>query len=77
MNANTERIAEEALRLGSMDRARLADRLVNSLDGESFSEIDGLWADEAKRRRDEVRAGKVEPIPSDEALRLIREEFGR
>jgi len=77
MQTDTDRIAEEALRLTTIDRARLADQLVDSLDGGTFSEIDRLWADEARRRRDEVRTGEVEPIPGEDALRRVREELGR
>jgi len=77
MQTDADRIAEEARRLTTIDRARLADHLVDSLDGATFSEIDRLWADEARRRRDEVRTGEVEPIPGEEALRRVREELGR
>lgn len=77
MQTDTERIVEEALRLTTIDRARLADQLVDSLDGSAFTEIDGLWANQARRRRDEVRSGEVEPIPGEEALRRVREELGR
>lgn len=77
MQTETDRIAERALRLTTIDRARLADQLVDSLDGSALSEIDRLWANEARRRRDEVRSGEVEPIPGEEALRRVREELGR
>lgn len=68
-----EQITEAARALPVVDRARLADDLVQSLDGESLTEIDILWLDEAKRRRDEVRAGVVETVPGPEALRRVRE----
>ena len=29
------------------------------------------WIDEAKRRRDEVRSGRVKPIPAEEVYRRI------
>ncbi len=68
-----EQITEAARALPVVDRARLADDLVQSLDGESLTEIDKLWLDEAKRRRDEVRDGIVETVPGIEALRRVRE----
>jgi hypothetical protein len=56
-------------------RARLADLLVESLDADALTEIDKFWLSEAKRRRDEVRTGKVKTIPGDEALRSVRDSL--
>jgi hypothetical protein len=44
-------------------RARLADKLVESLDFAEPDEIQRLWAAEAVRRRDEIRSGQVKPFP--------------
>ena len=43
-------IESEALRLSPSDRARLAERLLDSLETLSDEENTGLWADEAERR---------------------------
>ena len=75
MATNWEQLAEEAMTLSSESRARLADRLVESLDIADLGPIDQLWTAEAKRRRDEVRAGEVEPIDGAEALRRVRESL--
>lgn len=72
-----EELAEEALALPSEQRALLADRLVESLDAAEANRIDRLWADESKRRRDEVRKGLVKTIPGDEALARVRRSLGR
>jgi hypothetical protein len=72
-----EQIAKEALALPSEARALLADRLVESLDADDINRIDGLWATEARRRRDEVRQGVVKTIPGDEALARVRRSVGR
>jgi putative addiction module component (TIGR02574 family) len=72
-----EEIAKEALALTSEDRALLADRLVESLDASEVNRIDQLWAAEAKRRRDEVREGRVRAIPGDEAMAHVRRLVGR
>jgi len=63
--------------LPSEARARLADRLVESLGGGEANCIDQLWATEAKRRRDEVRRGQVETIPGPEGLARVRRSLGR
>ena len=72
-----EQLAEEALALPTEQRALLADRLVESLDAGEVSRLDQLWAAEAKRRRDEVRQGRVQTIPGDEALARVRRSLGR
>ncbi len=69
--------AREALALPTEQRALLADRLVESLDAGEVSRLDQLWAGEAKRRRDEVRQGRVQTIPGDEALARVRRSLGR
>jgi hypothetical protein len=43
------------------------------LDAVELGPIDRLWITEAKRRRDEVRSGRVEAIPGDEALKKVRD----
>ena len=58
-----EQIEKEALALPSEVRARLADRLVESLEAAEVNRIDELWTAEAKRRRDEVRQGRVQTVP--------------
>jgi len=77
MPMTMEELAAEALTLPSEERALLADRLVESLDAGEANRIDRLWATEAKRRRDEVRAGAVRTIPGDDALAAVRRSLGR
>lgn len=72
-----EHLAEQAMTLPTESRARLADLLVESLDADELGRIDQMWAAEAKRRRDEVRAGQVKTIPGDEALRKVRNAVKR
>jgi len=75
MSTTVEELAEQAMSLPGESRARLADILVESLDTEALTQIDRLWFSEAKRRRDEVRSGKVKTIPGDEALRSVRDSL--
>lgn len=72
MATTIERLAEEALKLPGESRAQLADLLVESLDSSDFGHVERQWVSEAKRRRDEIRSGKVKPIPGEEALRKAR-----
>lgn len=73
MSATVEQLAEQAMNLPTESRARLADLLVESLDTEELSRIEMLWIAEAKRRRDEVRSGKVKAVPGPEGLRKVRD----
>lgn len=77
MATTVEQLVEQAMKLPSESRARLADLLVESLEGEDLGRIERLWTTEAKRRRDEVRTGKVETIPGEEALRQVRDSVRR
>jgi hypothetical protein len=65
------------MNLPAESRAQLADLLVESLDADDLGHIDRLWVAEAKHRRDEVRSGRVEAIPGDEALRKVRDGVRR
>jgi putative addiction module component (TIGR02574 family) len=72
-----EQIEKEALTLPSEARALLADKLVESLDHAAVNQLDKLWATEAKRRRDEVRQGRVKTVPGKEGLARVRRSVGR
>jgi len=65
-------LESEALRLDPRSRARLAERLLGSLDDLADAEIEELWLDEAERRERAWDAGEVEGIPADQVLRELR-----
>jgi len=77
MPVTPEDLAKKAMEMPSESRARLADLLVESLDDAPLNDIDRAWVEEAKRRRDEVRAGKAKTIPAEEALEQIRDSLKR
>ncbi len=67
-------IEKDALRLSPRDRARLAVRLLSSLEGsvESPEEIEKLWMAEAERRFQKLRDGVVQGVPADEVFAEFR-----
>jgi len=67
-------IEKDALRLPVDDRARLAMRLLSSLEEatESPEEIEKLWIAEAERRFQELREGVVQGIPARDAFAELR-----
>jgi hypothetical protein len=77
MSMTVEQIVDEALGLPSEARALLADRLVESLDPAEDGYVRQLWAGEAMRRRDEVRAGRVLAVPGEEGLAQVRRAVGQ
>ena len=77
MSMTVEQIVDEALGLPSEARALLADRLVESLDPAEDGYVRQLWKEEAMRRRDEVRNGRVQTIPGEEALAQVRRAVAR
>jgi len=77
MSLTLDQLADEAMQLPAASRALLAERIVESLDLAQTDEIQRLWAAEAIRRRDEVRSGRVQPIPGDEVLAEVRRIVGR
>ena len=77
MPLTLEQLAEEAMRLPVASRALLANKIVESLDFFEADEIQKAWAEESVRRRDDVRSGKVEPIPGEQVLAEVRRLVGR
>jgi putative addiction module component (TIGR02574 family) len=72
----TEEIVAAALKLDHKERARLAGRLLQSLDEEeeklSPAEFEALWVEEAERRLEEWEEGKAQGIPGDEVMKEFR-----
>jgi putative addiction module component (TIGR02574 family) len=77
MSMTVEQIVDEALGLPSEARALLADRLVESLDPAEDGYLRQLWVAEALRRRDDVRTGRVQTVPGEEALAQVRRAVAR
>jgi putative addiction module component (TIGR02574 family) len=63
------KIESEALSLDINSRAALIGKLLLSLDEPSSSEIEKLWLDEAQRRLEDYRAGRVKAIAGDEVFK--------
>jgi hypothetical protein len=66
------KLEREILSLDLKSRARLAARLLESLDELSDEENEKLWAEEAVRRDRELDAGDAVSIPLDDVMREAR-----
>ena len=66
MAPTAEHLESAVLQLPRAERARLAERLIASLDDDS--EIERAWAEEIERRVADLRSGKVKPIPGEQVF---------
>jgi putative addiction module component (TIGR02574 family) len=67
MSAETQDILDRALKLSAVDKARLVDKLLSSLDKPDEA-IDGLWRKEVEDRLEAYRAGKMRAVSLEQAL---------
>jgi putative addiction module component (TIGR02574 family) len=66
-------LESRALKLPRRQRARLAQRLISSLDSElSADDVDDLWLQEAARRLRELKSGQAAGIPAANVMRKAR-----
>lgn len=62
MTKDYKEIQHLALKLDESHRAELAKKLIDSLDHQVDDDIEQAWIDEVKRRKAEIKLGKVTPI---------------
>jgi Putative addiction module component len=67
-----EELEAEALRLDPKGRARLAGRLLESLDDLTPEENSQIWAEEAERRAAAAEAGRLSMRSADAVFRDAR-----
>jgi putative addiction module component (TIGR02574 family) len=71
---NTQELITEAISLPVEDRALIIDFLLKSLNhGEP--DIDKKWAEEAQRRLDELRSGRIKALPGDVVINNLRKRI--
>jgi putative addiction module component (TIGR02574 family) len=71
-------LLEQALSLPEHERAKIAARLLESLDDETQKDVDAVWAAEIERRCAAVDAGTLATSDwKDVRSRIEREIFGR
>ncbi|MBI3181255.1 MAG: addiction module protein [Myxococcales bacterium] len=73
-------VLSEALALPAEERARIAHQLILSLEEEPPADpaaVERAWAEEIRRRIDDLEAGRVRAIPADTAFAQVRGALGR
>ncbi|MEX2603861.1 MAG: addiction module protein [Gracilimonas sp.] len=73
MITDFKEIQHSALELDEKHRAELAKNLINSLENHIDEDIEQAWIDEIKRRKAEIKSGKVTPISGEEVHKAARE----
>jgi putative addiction module component (TIGR02574 family) len=71
MNADLNRLLQDALRLPPEARGALAGRLLDSLDTKVDPDVEAAWDAEISRREQELDSGNVKPMSWAEARREI------
>jgi len=72
MASPARQIESQALMLSPRERARLAERLILSLDDEVEPDAEAAWERESERRLDELRSGKVKGRSAASVFRKAR-----
>ena len=73
MSTPLEALQAEVSRLSPADRSRLLEHLIASL--EVDDEVEAAWETVADEREADVAAGKVRPIPFEEAIARLEARF--
>lgn len=76
MATSLDRLESELLALSAEDRARLAERLIESLDDapeDDPVEVERAWVAEAERRYTRYLAGDQSARPAEEVLARVRD----
>jgi putative addiction module component (TIGR02574 family) len=74
MTATVQELLTTALRLSEDERADLATSLIESLDHPFDADARDAWAEEIRRRVEELDHGTVKTVPWDEARKTISGE---
>lgn len=75
MQPTKESIITHALGLSEDDRAEVVEVLSQSIAQQPFFEnadVEAAWAEEIKRRIDEIDQGKVKLIPGEQVMKNVR-----
>ncbi len=77
MIRNTAKVVSDALSLPPRSRAKLANKLMESLDEPRQRALDRLWVDEGEDRIDAYEKGEIKVISGNEVFRKLRSKKKR
>jgi putative addiction module component (TIGR02574 family) len=80
MTKEAAELLKQALALTPEERADLASTLIDSLDATVEEDAEAAWQEEIRRRVEDLRSGKVTPVPweevRDSARTLLDDQTG-
>ena len=75
MATEIERIEKEILSLSTKEKAYLIRSLIDGLDDADDNASEKLWAEEAERRYQSYREGRIRAVPGNEAMQRARQRL--
>jgi len=69
MRSARKKLEDDVLKLPARSRARLAERLIMSLEEAAYPHAEQAWLDEIERRSAELKGGKLTGVPSGKVLK--------
>lgn len=76
MTPTTEQLLNAALALPDDERLQFIEALIDSLQPSDQPPFDESWRGVIQRRAEELRSGKVVPVPWEEVKRQARDKAG-
>ena len=77
MPRESQQVIDDALSLPVEARVRLVDRLLESLNLPTRTEVEEAWAKEVEHRMSQVERGEVQLIPGEEVFAELRRKYRR
>jgi hypothetical protein len=75
MKRDEQSVEEQAARLSHRDRARLALRLIESLEPGQDEDVDGLWLDESEQRLQKYDQDATQARDAEDAIADIERQL--
>ena len=75
MITDLEEIEDSALSLDKISRARLADKLLQSIHGQIDPNIEQAWIQEVQKRKESLESGEASLHPTSEVIKEARERI--
>jgi putative addiction module component (TIGR02574 family) len=70
----TRMLEKEVMELPPQTRVRLAEKIIESIDGFGDAKIASQWDEEISRRVKDIRSGAEKSIPAEEVMKTARRE---
>ena len=68
-------LEKEVRSLGSREKAALAHILIQDLDTSADENTEQIWVEQARKRYQEFKEGKIEALPGDEVMHRARQHL--